>query len=429
VHRRGLDELGQHAARRRRVQEGDSGAADAGTRRVVDQAHPGRAEIGERRRDVVDPVRDVVQPGATAGEEASDRRIGAERRKQLDVALPDVEERGLHALVGERLAMNERHPVGVAVDRDRGVEVLDRDAHVIDAAEHAAESTLSAVRIALIANRTSGGTLEPEPLAEAMRDRGASVEVYGHRPDELERAAAGAAERVAVAGGDGTIGPVADLARRLGVPLAVIPTGTANDFARAADLPADPLEAAALAATGGATRPMELGRLADARPFVNVASAGLASVAARQAQPLKPRLGPLAYGIGAARAAATEHPLPLAVRVDGHEAFSGACWQAIVAVTGAFGAGSGVGDTDPHDGELDVVVLPAGSRAGLARRAWGLRTRTIRQQRGVVHDRGLVVEIALPDGSEINVDGELRRGGLERVTAQASAFRLVVPDE
>jgi diacylglycerol kinase (ATP) len=222
---------------------------------------------------------------------------------------------------------------------------------------------------------------------------------------------------------------VADLARRLGVPLAVIPAGTANDFARAAELPADPLAAAALAVTGVDTRPMELGRLADGRPFVNVASAGLASVAARQAQPLKPRLGPLAYGVGAARASVTEHPLPVAVRVDGHEAFSGPCWQAIVAVTGAFGAGSGVGDTDPHDGELDVVVLPAGSRAGLARRAWGLRTRTIRQQRGVVHDRGLVVEIALPDGSEINVDGELRRGGLERVTAQACAFRLVVPHE
>ena len=44
-------------------------------------------------------------------------------------------------------------------------------------------------------------------------------------------------ERIAVAGGDGTIGSVAELAGRLGVPLAVIPTGTANDFARAHELP------------------------------------------------------------------------------------------------------------------------------------------------------------------------------------------------
>ena len=88
------------------------------------------------------------------------------------------------------------------------------------------------------------------------------------------------------------------------MPLAVLPTGTANDFARAYGLPGDPREAAELAADGERTRPLELGRLADGRPFVNVASAGLASVAARNAQPLKPRLGPLAYGVGALRAAA-----------------------------------------------------------------------------------------------------------------------------
>jgi diacylglycerol kinase (ATP) len=99
----------------------------------------------------------------------------------------------------------------------------------------------------------------------------------------------------------------------------------------------------------------------------------------------------------------------------------------IVAVSGAFGGGSGVAEADPDDGVLDVVVLPAGSRAGLARRAWGLRTRTIAQQRGVPHEQGHVVEVDVPDGSEINVDGEIRESGLEHVTVEAGAFRLVVP--
>jgi diacylglycerol kinase (ATP) len=283
------------------------------------------------------------------------------------------------------------------------------------------------VRIALAANPASGGRLDPAPLAAAMRERGAKVEAFGCNDEELERVRASEPERVAVAGGDGTIGPVAELAARLDVPLAVLPAGTANDFARAAGLPDDPLAAAVLAAEGHTTRRMELGHLADGRPFVNVASAGLASVAARRAQPLKAKLGPLAYGVGATRAAVAEHPLPVTVRIDGREAFAGPCWQAIVAVTGAFGGGSGVGETDPHDGELDVVVLSAGSRIGLARRAWGLRTRTIRQQRGVAHDRGRVVEVDLPPGAEINVDGEIRTRGLERVTAEGRAFALVVP--
>ena len=53
-----------------------------------------------------------------------------------------------------------------------------------------------------------------------------------------------------VSGGDGTIAPVAERAGELGVPLAVIPGGTANDFARANGIPPDPRAAAELAASG-----------------------------------------------------------------------------------------------------------------------------------------------------------------------------------
>ena len=289
----------------------------------------------------------------------------------------------------------------------------------------ARDNTLRPVRVALIANRASGGGLDPAPLVAAMRERGADVAVHGCEPPDLEAAGAGAPDRVAVAGGDGTIGPVAELAGRLGVPLGVIPTGTANDFARACELPGDPRAAAALVVEGARLRELELGYLSDGRPFVNVASAGLASVAARRAQPLKPRLGPLAYGVGAARAAATAAPLRCSVRADGDRVFGGDAWQVIVAVTGAFGGGSGVGRADPEDGVLDVTVLPAGSRVGLARRAWGLRRHTIADQRGVPHARGHVVEVAVPAGMEFNADGELRVGGLDRITVEPHAYRLV----
>ena len=106
------------------------------------------------------------------------------------------------------------------------------------------------MRIALIANAASGGGLDPEELAERMRRHGADVRAFGVEPDQLEPAAAWGPERVAVAGGDGTLGTAAALAGRLGVPLAVIPTGTANDYARASALPDDPEDACALAATG-----------------------------------------------------------------------------------------------------------------------------------------------------------------------------------
>jgi len=284
----------------------------------------------------------------------------------------------------------------------------------------------AAVRIALAANTQSGGGFDPEPLLDAMRAGGAEVDLFGCEPDELEQIAAARPDRIAVAGGDGTIGPAAEAAGRLGVPLAVIATGTANDFARANELPDDPVEAAALAAAGEETRSLELGRLGDGRPFVNVASAGLAAKAARHASPFKTVLGPFAYAVGALRAAVTESPMRVSVRVDDQLGFEGGAWQLIVAAGGAFGGGSEIGVADPGDGELDVTILPAGSRIALARRAWGLRRGTLEQQEPVEHLRGRVVEIELPLGAELNVDGEIRDGGLERVTVERAAYALVV---
>ena len=69
---------------------------------------------------------------------------------------------------------------------------------------------------------------------------GAEVAV-GPEPSSSSAAAAWEPDRLVVAGGDGTIGPVAELAGRLDVPLAVIGAGTANDFVarlRAAARPA-----------------------------------------------------------------------------------------------------------------------------------------------------------------------------------------------
>ena len=253
-----------------------------------------------------------------------------------------------------------------------------------------------------------------------MQAHGADVEIFDI--GDLPEVAGGGFERLAVAGGDGSVGPAAELAGRLGLPLAVIPAGTANDFARAHELPQDPDEAARLAVLGERIRPLELGRL-DGRPFVNVASAGLAPEAAKYASAHKPRLGPLAYPLGAAQAGLTARPVPCAVRVDGATLHEGKAWQIIVSVSGAFGGGSHVDEADPGDGVLHVTVVPAGSRLGLVRRAIGMRRGTIAGQSGVLDAEGEVVELGLVDGADLNVDGELCGPG--RLTVERDAFRLV----
>lgn len=243
--------------------------------------------------------------------------------------------------------------------------------------------------------------------AGRVRERleGCGAEVRQVALDDLGPGAADGAGRVVVAGGDGSLGPAAEVAAAAGVPLAVVPTGTANDFARAAELPDDVSEACELAARGEVrTARFELARM-DGRPFVNVAAAGLSVVAARQAAPLKPRLGPAAYAVGAAWAAVRHRPLSVRVQVDGEEVFAGRAWQVVVAATGHFGGGSATGGTDPEDRRLDVLVVPAGSRLALVRRAAAMRRGALHAQDDVLHVRGAEVEVTGP--RSWNVDGEV----------------------
>src|SRR3954453_10729251 len=133
--------------------------------------------------------------------------------------------------------MGDGADAGVAWSCTVGAAGRGQAAGVVRSAIYAASVASRRMRLALAANGASGGGLDPEPLAAAMRRGGAEVVIAGCDSEDLERLAASGPDRIAVAGGDGTIGPVADAAGRLGVPLAVIPTGTANDFARAHGLP------------------------------------------------------------------------------------------------------------------------------------------------------------------------------------------------
>jgi len=275
--------------------------------------------------------------------------------------------------------------------------------------------------IALLANPDSGDG-DSRRVARLLRGDGARVREFA--PDQAEEAAQSGAERLAIAGGDGSIATAASAAGEAGIPVAVIPSGTANDFARAAGLPEDLDAACRLAVRGERRRAVDVARLGK-RPFVNVASAGLAPKAAKRAEGLKGAVGPLAYLLGAVAAAARSQPVECGLRCDGRELFEGAAWQAIVGCSGAFGAGSSVGGS-PGDGRLRAVAVPAGSRLGLLRRARGLRRGDIAGQPGVAAAEGRTVELDLPPGTELNVDGELVESGPVTVTIEPGAFELVV---
>ncbi len=275
--------------------------------------------------------------------------------------------------------------------------------------------------IALLANPDSGRG-EADEVAEAMRGLGAEVATFGL--DEIDAAIAARPVRLAVAGGDGSLGSVATAAARAGLPFAVIPTGTANDFARALEIPLDTGEAVRLAVDGAEARGVDIGHM-DERPFLNVASLGLSPAAAEHASGLKGALGSLAYTAGALRAGVEADPVDCLVTGDDEEIFEGEAWQVTVACTGTFGGGSSV-DADPADGRLDVVAIEAESRARLVRHAYGLRAGDIEGQPGVHTLRCASAEVTLEGTHAFNVDGELVESGSCRFEVEPRAVSVVV---
>ncbi|MDN5859814.1 MAG: hypothetical protein L0H84_14450 [Pseudonocardia sp.] len=277
--------------------------------------------------------------------------------------------------------------------------------------------------LAVVVNSRSGGAGEPDRIVELLGRGGARVERLSL--DELDGPLPDGAARLVVAGGDGSIGVAARAAAGAGVPLAVVPTGTANDFARALDLPADIDAACALAADpAAATQHHEIGVL-DGQPFVNAAAAGLSAVASSRAETFKSRLGALAYPLGAVMAGLTASPLRCRVRCDDAECFAGEAWQVVIGVTGAFGGGSGIGATSPDDAVFDVAVVAVGPRWQLLRRAVGMRRHSLTEQPGVGHHRGQVVEVELPAGTAFNVDGDLREALPARFTMLPGGVEVV----
>jgi diacylglycerol kinase family enzyme len=126
----------------------------------------------------------------------------------------------------------------------------------------------------LLVNPTSGrGSPSADELAAEARALGVEAHVLSAGEDPAVMARATAAETLGMAGGDGSLAPVAHVAVERSVPFVCIPFGTRNHFARDLGLDRDD-PVGALDAFGGPERRIDVGR-ADGRLFLNNVSFGV----------------------------------------------------------------------------------------------------------------------------------------------------------
>ncbi|AGA86387.1 lipid kinase YegS [Stutzerimonas stutzeri] len=232
--------------------------------------------------------------------------------------------------------------------------------------------------------------------------------------------------KLVAGGGDGTLREVAEamLQAQAQASLALMPLGSANDFAKAAGIPLDPFEALGL--LDEPARWVDVGEM-NGQPFVNMATGGFGSkVTASTSEDLKRVLGGGAYLLTGLTRFAEIHS------ARGRFTGPGFDWEGEFLALG-IGNGRQAGggqllcpQAKIDDGLLDVCIVPAPADA-----VGTLGTLLSGGLLGVdavsVSARVPWLEVEAPSAIDINLDGEPSTAAHLRFDVRAGALRLHLP--
>lgn len=238
------------------------------------------------------------------------------------------------------------------------------------------------------ARRAARGRRPAEALA---RGAGAELRETAAPGDAAELARRGRKDgvsQIVVAGGDGTVNEVInglapfraeggegqDERDRSAPAVGILPLGTGNDAARSLGVPLD-LEAARAVLEAGVTRDVDLGRVSgrEDRYFVNSAVGGVGGLVERTLSArLKRWLGPLSYLVAALASLRHGPRYRVTAECAGRRRPLRAAAYSVIVANGR-GAGAGIPvapEARMDDGQLDLVVLEAGTATRLPGLVW-----------------------------------------------------------
>ena len=261
-----------------------------------------------------------------------------------------------------------------------------------------------------------------QPLAVRVTYEGGDIERF------INEAVAEGVKRVVVAGGDGTVNALMKLEKSQRLELAILPMGTANDFATAANIPHGYLPALKLAADG---QPHAIDTVeVDKRYFVNVASAGFgAKITATTPPALKNLLGGGAYTLAGLVQALSFVPYSGELTLPDGERTSGDIIAAAVCNGRQAGGGQSLA---PHayinDGLVDLVAFTSFAISDVPAVIEELSNYPNSSQQWVKRFQVPWLEWQTQTEMPINLDGEPITSKQQRFEVHAGALNLVLPD-
>lgn len=234
------------------------------------------------------------------------------------------------------------------------------------------------------------------------------------------------ADLVIVCGGDGSVSSAALAAMESGLPLGIIPMGTANDLARTLDIPMDLLEAADVIARGE-TRPVDVGTV-NGHAFFNVASIGLSSELAQSLDPmLKKRFGRLGYALAAMKVMTRASHFGAKITEKGRT-IEVETYQIAVGNGRHYGGGNVVEENaEIDDGHLDLYSLEMKNLWKLALMLRSFRSGTHGAWREVRTAKCVEFDIETKKPMPINTDGEIVTATPAHFKVHPKAISIIAP--
>lgn len=266
-------------------------------------------------------------------------------------------------------------------------------------------------------------------LAEASK----SLElIQTESPEEFENAcqtAASHADILFIAGGDGTVHSAVRALSAIPAPppIAILPSGTCNDFARTLDIPLD-LDLAAEELINGEFKDIDTGRI-NGGSFLNFAGIGLITDASSNIDPhLKERYGKLSYFMSALQSMRQAEPFPVQLKIDG---ITYAEEGVLVLVMNGKSIGTHnfpLATIDPADGLLDLFIIQTSSLAAI--REWFSLSQpevVAEELEHIVHYQGKSISIKTTEELDVDTDGEIYLKTPLDIEIQPGTLKMLVP--
>ena len=212
---------------------------------------------------------------------------------------------------------------------------------------------------------------------------------------------------VLIAGGDGTVDTVVNIMkeRKIKLPIAILPAGTANDFARYLGMPQD-VEEACNQILNGEVKKIDIGTIND-KYFLNVASTGLfTDISQKMDNNLKNTIGKLAYYVKGLEQLPNFRKLK--IKVSSKEvSFDGDMYLMLVFNGQTAGNLKLAYKAKVDDGLLDVIIIKAGIMKNILNIFIKmLRSEHLEDVEGIIYFKTNRLEIECFEDIVTDIDGE-----------------------